>query len=144
NTLRQWQDECPEGKLGLVFPNGQGNIENLANITRRGYDPLQIECDIVRFVEHEKDGETLVRFDKDGKPMVRPKYGLHALRHFYASWCINRKQDGGLELPPKTLQERLGHASIALTMDRYAHLFPKANDGFDDLDAAHEALINAT
>ncbi len=38
----------------------------------------------------------------------------------------------------------LGHASIALTMDRYAHLFPKANDGFDDLDAAHEALINAT
>jgi hypothetical protein len=30
-----------------------------------------------------------------------PKYGLHALRHFYASWCINRKQDGGLELPLK-------------------------------------------
>ena len=27
--------------------------------------------------------------------------GLHALRHFYASWCINRRVDGGLELPPR-------------------------------------------
>jgi integrase len=27
----------------------------------------------------------------------RAKYGgLHALRHFYASWCINRKVDSGL------------------------------------------------
>ena len=32
-----------------------------------------------------------------------PKYsGLHALRHFFASWFINRKRDGGLELPLKT------------------------------------------
>ena len=34
--------------------------------------------------------------DAEGKP----KYpGLHALRHFFASWCINRKVEGGLELP---------------------------------------------
>ena len=43
----------------------------------------------------------------DGKA----KYtGLHSLRHFYASWLINRKEDGGLGLPPKVVQERLGHA----------------------------------
>ena len=41
--------------------------------------------------------------------------GLHSLRHFYASWCINRRVDGGLELPLKMVQERLGHASIAMT-----------------------------
>jgi len=30
------------------------------------------------------------------------KYGgMHSLRHFYASWLINRPQDGGLGLPPK-------------------------------------------
>jgi len=27
----------------------------------------------------------------------KAKYtGMHALRHFYASWCINRREDGGL------------------------------------------------
>jgi integrase len=40
----------------------------------------------------------------------KPKYALHAFRHFYASWCINRKADGGLELPPKIVEARLGHA----------------------------------
>jgi len=65
--------------------------------------------------------------DQHGKPMVTAKYpGLHALRHFYASWCINRKVDGGLELPPKLVQERLGHATITMTMDVYGHLFPRA------------------
>lgn len=40
----------------------------------------------------------------------QPKYpALHALRHFYAFWCINRRADGGLELPAKMVQERLIH-----------------------------------
>ena len=43
---------------------------------------------------------------------------MHAFRHFYPSWCINRRQDGGLELPPKTVQARLGHSSIVVTLDR--------------------------
>jgi integrase len=60
----------------------------------------------------------------------KAKYtGLHSLRHFFASWCINRKADGGLELPGKVVQERMGHASITMTMDRYGHLFPRHDDG---------------
>ncbi len=67
--------------------------------------------------------------DRDGKPIVVPEYtGLHTLRHFFASWCITRKQDGGLELPAKVVQERLGHASIVMTMDVYGHLFPRGDD----------------
>jgi integrase len=66
--------------------------------------------------------------------------GLHALRHFYASWCINRKVDGGLELPAKIVQERLGHSSIVMTMDTYGHLFPSADDG-QELAAAELRLI---
>ena len=54
--------------------------------------------------------------------------GLHALRHFYASWCINRRADGGLELPAKVVQERLGHSSIMMTMDVYGHLFPRGDN----------------
>ena len=74
--------------------------------------------------------------------MVKAKYtGMHALRHFYASWCINRRADGGLELPPKVAQERLGHASIAMTLDVYGHLFPRGDD-LSELDAAERLLLD--
>src|SRR5262249_38672007 len=48
----------------------------------------------------------------------------HDLRHFYASWLINRCVDGGLELPIKVVSNRLGHTGIQMTSDTYAHLFP--------------------
>jgi integrase len=36
---------------------------------------------------------------------------------------------------PKALQERLGHASIAMTLDRYGHLFPSLGQAVaDELD----------
>jgi integrase len=76
--------------------------------------------------------------DQHGKP----KYtGLHAFRHFYASWCINRRADGGLELPAKVVQERLGHASIVMTLDRYGHLFPRGDDG-TEMAAAERNLLS--
>jgi integrase len=79
--------------------------------------------------------------DDKGNPRHRAKYtGFHALRHFYASWCINRRADGGLELPPKMVQERLGHASIVITMDLYGHLFPRGDDGAE-LAAAEQLLL---
>jgi CheY-like chemotaxis protein len=51
--------------------------------------------------------------------MVKAKYtGMHALRHFHASWCINRKADGGLELPAKVAGFEVfeagdGHEAVA-------------------------------
>ena len=72
---------------------------------------------------------------------MKAKYtGLHALRHFYASWLINRKEEGGLGLPPKVVQERLGHSSITMTYDRYGHLFPRGDDA-EEIDAAERALL---
>jgi integrase len=35
---------------------------------------------------------------------------------------------GGLELPLKVVQERLGHSSVVLTAGRYGHLFPADDD----------------
>jgi integrase len=134
NTLREWKLACPKGELGLVFPNGNGNVESLANIINRGLMPVQIAAG-VSFDTSEKDDE--------GKPIVKAKYtGMHALRHFYASWCINRKEDGGLGLPPKVVQERLGHSSIMMTMDVYGHLFPRGDDG-EEMAAAERALFGA-
>jgi integrase len=113
NTLREWKLRCPKGehgKLEFIFPTGTGEIEYHSNILQRGLEPAQIAAGIV---------------DDKGKP----KYALHALRHFYASWCINREKEGGLELPLKMVQERLGHATLAMTADRYGHLFPSSDDG---------------
>lgn len=144
NTLREWKLVCPKrdsGKrdeannpvmvLDLVFPNGRGNVETLGNILKRGLHPAWIAAGVT--VESGKVTE-------DGQPILAPKYtGLHCLRHWFASWCINRKEEGGLALPPKVVQERLGHATIALTMDRYGHLFPRDDDGAEL--AAAEALL---
>jgi integrase len=55
---------------------------------------------------------------------------FHDLRHFYASTLIAAR------LHPKTIQARLGHASITETMDTYGHLFPEAEEeGRGVLDA---------
>lgn len=150
NTLREWRLSCPrpvtdqrgaDGSLihqevrpdQLVFPNGQGKVETLGNIVKRGFNPAQIAAGV-----SVATGEA----DKAGKPIMAPKYGgLHCLRHFYASWLINRREDGGLGLPPKMVQERLGHSSIALTMNTYSHLFPRTNDA-DEMAAAESALLN--
>lgn len=122
NTLREWKLKCPKSEQDLVFPNGMGNIESLGNIINRGLIPTQIAAGVVT---------------EDGKA----KYtGMHTLRHFYASWCINRKEDGGIGLPPKLVQECLGHSSITMTMDVYGHLFPRGDDA-KELAVAESALL---
>jgi CubicO group peptidase (beta-lactamase class C family) len=52
----------------------------------------------------------------------------------------SRRADGGLELPPKIVQERLGHAALAMTMDVYGHLFPRTDDA-SALAAGERALL---
>ena len=74
-------------------------------------------------------------------PSGAPKYGLHSLRHFYASWLINRKVDGGREMPIKSVQTLLGHASITITADTYGHLFPRGDDA-EELARAEFLLLS--
>lgn len=116
----------------LIFANGAGKVEQLNNILRRGLHPAWVEAGVT-----VDTGE----LDEEGKPIVAPKYtGLHCLRHWFASWCINRKEEGGLALPPKVVQERMGHGTIAMTMDTYGHLFPRADDA-DEMEAAERAFL---
>jgi integrase len=130
SVLREWKLKCPKGQYGIVFPTATGGIAGLQSIVRTGLAPSQIAA-----------GVTIEVPGTDGIAIKRAKYsGLHALRHFYASWCINRKADGGLELPPKVVQERLGHSTIAMTLDVYGHLFPRHDDS-QELAAAEQALL---
>jgi integrase len=139
-SLHEWRLQCPknaDGQLGLVFPTREGNIQAHANIVTRQLIPTMLKAGIVKPV---LDEQGIAKRDKKGKPILEAKYtGLHAFRHFFASWCINRKVDGGLELPAKVVQGRLGHASIVMTLDIYGHLFPSGDDGAEL--AAGERLL---
>ena len=137
SALREWKLACPKGGLDLVFPNGAGEVESRTNITNRGFIPTQIAAGVCSLV---KDDNGKVVLDDKGEPVRKAKYGLHALRHFFASWCINRREDGGLELPAKVIQERLGHSSIVITMDVYGHLFPRGDDAAKLAEAERHLL----
>ena len=118
NTLREWQLACPPGPLNLVFPNTRGNVDMHANIVDRAWGPLQRASGLV---------------DVGGKT----KYGLHALRHFFASWAI----DQGFS--PKRVQVLLGHSSIQITFDVYGHLFPSLEDDHAKFAAGELTLVGA-
>jgi integrase len=124
-ALREWKLQCPKG-TGLVFPAVSGTAVALHNNTVRAFTAAVRAAGVV---------------NQDGKP----KYtGLHALRHFFASWCINPRERGGLGLSAKVVQELLGHSSIAMTMDTYGHLFPARDDVHDRLAEAAGAILDAT
>ncbi|MFT4185169.1 MAG: tyrosine-type recombinase/integrase, partial [Rhizobium sp.] len=107
-------------------------IEFHQNMLQRGLWPTLIAAGVT--VDSGK-------VDEEGKPLLATKYpGFHALRHWYASWLINRKADGGLELTAKAVQTRMGHSSIQVTFDTYGHLFPSADEG-EEMAAAERALF---
>jgi integrase len=81
--------------------------------------------------EVDEDGAQVL--DEDGTPRAKPKYSrMHALRYWFASWCISPPAAGGMGPPAKAVQDRLGHASIQMTLDVYGHLiWMVAEEGFE-------------
>lgn len=118
--LREWKTRCPKGSLDLVFPSRRGTVAFYPNIIKTSLIPTMVRARLM--VDKGKVAA-------DGRKRLSPKYsGLHALRHWYASWCINRVEEGGLGLSMRQVQERMGHSTIQVTMDTYSHLFPVANE----------------
>ncbi|MBS7532053.1 tyrosine-type recombinase/integrase [Ancylobacter sonchi] len=107
SMLREWKLACPAGEHDLVFPNGVGNPEYHQNILNRGFFPLQVSAGIT--VESGKVGRA-------GKPIMKAKYALHALRHAAAALFIEQA------MKPKRIQAIMGHASIQMTYDLYGYL----------------------
>jgi integrase len=70
------------------------------------------------------------------KPLLKgaglPKITFHDLRHTCASLLFQKN------VHPKLVQELLGHASVAITLDTYSHMLPGM--GRETADAIGEAL----
>ena len=120
--LREHRIACPKGELVSSFPTARGGSRTTATSSSAACYPAH--------------GGRRHRRRQRRREIHRPA----CLRHFYASWCINRRVDGGLELPLKVVQARLGHASIQMTADTYGHLFPRGDDG-SELAAAEKAFL---
>jgi integrase len=110
NALRAGYVEA--GGKGLVFGTSKGTIVEHSNLVKASIIPAAEAAGVPQYT------------------------GLHCLRHFYASWCIDRKIDA------KVIQERMGHSSITMTFDRYGHLFPRRDDA--EIEAAEQAVMDAT
>jgi integrase len=61
-------------------------------------------------------------FAQAAKQAGLPRIRLHDLRHTYATLAL------GAGVHPKVISERLGHASIAITLDCYSHCLPTISE----------------
>lgn len=59
-----------------------------------------------------------------------PRISLHGLRHTHATLAL---QAG---VHPKVVSERLGHATVAFTLDRYSHAIPALQEEAAEIVAA--------
>lgn len=87
-------ENLPTGPKNLVFPSQSGGPMNAGNLRRRYLQP-----------------------DLDAAGL--PRLTLHELRHTFASIALHDWM-----LPPKIVQEALGHESLKMTVDLYGHLMP--------------------
>lgn len=124
--LRKWRLRCPKGPLGLAFPNSEGGVLHHSNLLNRHYWPAQVRAGVAVATD---------KLDDVGEPIMRAKYGLHALRHAAASAWIRQ----GVDL--KRLTTWMGHASVQITLDTYGHLIADAAGDAEIAAAAQAELL---
>lgn len=73
---------------------------------------------LIREINAQREKERLPRM---------PEASFHDLRHTHAAMLIRRN------VQPKIISERLGHASIKITMDLYGYLMPGLQDVVADI-----------
>lgn len=129
--LKAWKLRCPKGERGLAFPNLVGGVQDYGHLLRRTFFPLQIKAGVCD--PQILAGKPVV--DADGKPVMKPRYALHALRHAAASAWIKQRID------IKRLQVWIGHENIELTIDTYGHLIEDPEGDAALIAAVQEALL---
>src|SRR5215204_1602487 len=91
---------------GLVFPNETGSLFNPSNLRNRSFKRIKTRAN------------------------VREDLRFHDLRHTCATLLLSE----GVNV--KVVSELLGHASITITLNTYAHVLPDMQDSADAVEAA--------
>lgn len=128
SALKRWLEVAPVS--ALVFPNTKGKVWSYSNLWNRLWVPIMNRAGLVT----DEPASKLVRsWSRERANFRQPRFGLHMLRHVYASLQIEQ----GVQ--PKHLQVLMGHATLKLTMDTYGHLWPNAQG--DQLAANVENIL---
>ena len=78
------------------------------------------------FSYHIKKITKAINVDREQKGMkLLPNFNSHTFRHTFATRCFE------VGIPPKTVQEYLGHSSIQMTLDIYTEVLSEKK--FDDI-----------
>lgn len=120
--------DLPADGDGLVFPSPTGDTLTLDRY-RWVFDKA-VKAMRVQTAEQRERELKAGKLDDHGQPRT-PEFPVitpHALRHTCASLLIST----GANI--KVVQRQLGHATAAMTLDRYGHLYG------DDLSSAAKAL----
>lgn len=116
HRARQAEEKLKAGELyadqDLVFADEGGGLINPSNLRQRSFASLLRRA-----------------FGEDGDAT---RITFHDLRHTCASLLFQRN------VHPKFVQELLGHASVAITLDTYSHMLPGM--GGEAADAIGDAL----
>ena len=95
------------GEGELIFANEVGEPFDITNVLTRYFKPCLLEAKLAEM------GET-----KKGNPTILSRFRMYDLRHTHATMLLKAN------VHPKVVSERLGHASISLTLDTYSHVLP--------------------
>lgn len=91
----------------LIFANTKGEPIDVTNVLTRYFKPCLLNAGLAKLGKTPKGRET-----------IRTKFRMYDLRHTHATMLLKAN------VHPKIVSERLGHASIALTLDTYSHILP--------------------
>ena len=101
----------------LIFSTLTGEPFNTSGVLNRYFKPCLVEAGLATLGTTAKGTERIVS-----------KFRMYDLRHTHATMLLEANVN------PKIVSERLGHASVSLTLDTYSHILPTIQD------AAVEAL----
>ena len=139
STLKEWKLACPRRDTGkkdangepvkelhFVFPNGNGNVELLPNIRRRHWHPLQLAAGVAVPAWMTRASRCLTKTaSRSWRPSTRASTrcgtssapGARRARRTAASGCRLRR-----------CRSAWATRTLAMTADRYGHLFPSQDD----------------
>jgi integrase len=108
----------PQDPKAFVFVSPGGGALHYDNFYNRHFKPAVIAM-----------------VDKDDKRLIPERTRFHDLRHTYATLLVAAGAN------PLAVKQRMGHSSITVTMDRYAHLFPHLEEDVTDrMDEAYRQV----
>lgn len=129
-ALRSWKATQARERLqlgeeyednGLVFTTEFGAPLDGSNLYARNFRRIMAAAKLGKW-ETVRVGDRV----KANEKRFRPAFRMYDLRHSCATLLLKRGVN------PKIVQERLGHASITLTLDTYSHVLPDMQEGAAD------------